>query len=85
MWNANEMMGGFGWFGGSGMFLGPVLMIGFWALIIYLFVLVIRWAVGGTAGTPSTDSSALELLKERFARGEIDEREYEDRKRRLLS
>ena len=84
MHGQNGMMEGFGWFGGGGMFLGPLLMIGFWALVIYLIVLAVRWIGGGTHSTPPNERTALDILKERYARGEIDEREYEERKKTLL-
>jgi putative membrane protein len=69
------MMGsGFG-FGFSG--LGMVLV---WVVIIGAVVLLVR-AFAGSA--PRGGNSAKQVLDERFARGEIDREEYED-KRRLL-
>ncbi len=85
MWNQNAMMDGFGWFGGGGgMFIGPLIMIGFWALAIYLVVLFFRW-ISGRADRPTTLPHApLDILKERYARGEIDEREFTQSKKVLL-
>ncbi len=83
MFGQNGMMEGFGWSGGGGMFFGPLLMIGFWVLILYFIVLVIRWVFGGAGGAGSNERTALDILAERYARGEIDKREYEDRKRTL--
>ncbi|MGE5154909.1 MAG: SHOCT domain-containing protein [Bdellovibrio bacteriovorus] len=71
------MMGnglGFG-FGIPG--LGMVLV---WVLIIVAVVLLVRVFAGGL---PRGGKSARQLLDERFARGEIDQQEYEE-KRRLL-
>ena len=69
------MMGsGFG-FGFSG--LGMVLV---WVVIIGAVVLLIRAFAGSASGG---GNSARHLLDERFARGEIDREEYEE-KRRLL-
>jgi putative membrane protein len=57
-----------GWYGM--MFLGPVMMLLFIAAVV---VLAVRW-LGGTGGAAprASQSRALEILKERFARGEID-------------
>jgi putative membrane protein len=74
-----------GW-GGSG-WLGPVFMIFFWVLIIVLIILLIRWLVTSshhqTSGTQREDS-AVEILKRRYARGEIDKEEFEAKKKDLL-
>ncbi len=74
-----HMWGGeWGW---GGMFLGPVFGILFIAAIAIAIVLVVR-ALGG--GAPARGGrSALDILDERFARGEIDREEYEERKRVL--
>jgi putative membrane protein len=67
------------------MFLGPLWMIVVLAVVIAVTVLLIRWLggpwQGGTA--PPPNRTALDILKERFARGEIDKAEYEDRRRVL--
>ena len=74
-------MGGYGmgWFGG-------IFMLVFWILIIVGIVFLIRWLIhstkGGTGGTQS-GSRAMEILKERYARGEINKEEYEEKKRDL--
>jgi putative membrane protein len=47
----------------------------FWAAVIALIVWVIRRLVSAGSST-----SALSILNERFARGEIDQQEYEKRK-----
>jgi putative membrane protein len=47
--------------------------------------LVVRW-LGGVGGGPAQGSkpkAALDILEERFARGEIDKDEFEDRRRAL--
>ena len=79
---------GWGWHGGwAGMILGPVMMIAFVALIVVLVVLAVRW-LGGTSG-PSTGVGEsqgprpLDVLEDRFARGEIDKDEFEERRRVL--
>lgn len=71
------------WHGGwYGMFFGPIMMI----IFIGVAVLLVRWFGGSThvAGPPrSPEKDPLDILKERFARGEIDKDEYEERRRIL--
>lgn len=67
---------------GSGFGIGiPGLgMILFWGLILVFVVWLARWLVGDRSGSRK---SAGEILDERFARGEIDQGEYEQKKRAL--
>jgi putative membrane protein len=56
----------------------------FLALIVVGVVLVVRsFSHGGQAPPQSDRSRALDILDERFARGEIDQQEYEERRRTL--
>lgn len=77
-------MMGWGWGGGGyGMIFGPLFMIVLMAAAVAL-ILVFARAVGGPWHAPvSSGRTALDILKERFARGEIDKQEYEDRRRVL--
>jgi len=69
------MMGyGMGW-------LGMIMMVVFWGLLIVGGVFLVKWLVqatgrGGAAPT-SGGGRALEILKERYARGEITKAEFE--------
>jgi putative membrane protein len=58
-------------------------MVAFWALVITVVVLAVRYLAGprGTAASPSGsgETRAEGVLAERFARGEIDENEYRQR------
>ncbi|HYL88841.1 MAG TPA: SHOCT domain-containing protein [Burkholderiales bacterium] len=73
--------GGWGW----GMGFGWIFMILFWALVILGIVALAKWlfSVGGGAG--SSGKSALDLLKERYARGEVSREQYEQMRRDLES
>ena len=73
------MMGGWGmgWFGG-------IFMIIFWVLVLAGLVLLIKWLIQSTNRVKSdagNSNRALEILKERYARGEIDTAEFEDKKK----
>ena len=75
-----HMMGHGGW-----MFLGPVMMIAFIAIAVAAVVLLVRRVDDRSRGArASSESNATDILKERFARGDIDKEEYEER-RRILS
>ena len=75
------MMGGWGmgWF-------GSIFMLIFWGLVIVGLVLLIRRLVFSTrkdADPALGGSRAMEILKERYARGEIDREEFEQKKQDL--
>ena len=78
------------WWGGGwhAMIFGPLLMIFLLAVAIAIALLLVRWLGGpwhsaATLTPPPAARSALDILKERFARGEIDKNEYEERRRVL--
>jgi putative membrane protein len=70
------MMGGFGW----GWM--PLLLVVFWGLVIWGIVAVVR-GTGHPKGCHATTETALEVLKRRYALGEIKKKEYEEKKRDL--
>jgi len=80
------MMGwgsGHGWMSGGGIF-----MILFWGLVILGVIALVRWLwMSGTGNGKDSGKApgktALDILQERYARGEIERDEYE-RKRRDL-
>ena len=74
------------WDGGwHGWFFGPIMMIMMIAVVVVVVVLLTRWFGGSGHGTPFVRSARtpLDILKERFARGEIDQEEFEERRRVL--
>jgi putative membrane protein len=74
------------WSGGWGMwFLGPVMMLLFIAAAVVLVVLLVRWLGGDGSAAPSAPrgKAPLDILQERFARGEIDAKEFEARRKLL--
>lgn len=82
MWNfSNNPMGawgfGFGW----------IFMVLFWILIIWGFIAFIRWLSESNKNNERTskDNKALDVLKERYAKGEIDKKEFDQKKKDLTS
>ena len=64
-------MGGWGWL--------------WFVLIVLVIVLLVAWNTrrSGRAGRGDGEDDALRILEERFARGEIDREEYEERRQAL--
>ena len=75
------------WSGGwYGWFFGPIMMIVMIAVAVLLVVLLVRWVGGfgpGRAGHTPQEKTPLDILKVRFARGEIDKEEFEERRKVL--
>lgn len=73
--------------GWHGWFFGPIMMIVFIAVAVVVVVLLVRWLGGGTQAQPHhmhpIGKTPLDILKERFAKGEIDKEEFEERRRIL--
>ncbi len=66
--------------GGFGMGFGWILWIAIIALIVFLVWQNLRQdkTLGGSKNSP------LEILKQRYAKGEVDKEEYEEKKRDLI-
>jgi putative membrane protein len=73
-----------GWGWGVGGFVMMILMMGlFWAAIVATIVWGIRQFRPRDASSPGGSTSAMRILEERFARGEIDADEFQ-RRREIL-
>ncbi len=73
------------WWGGGG--LGFLWMALWWLVVIGGAVLLIRWAFGtrmGMTGNATHNESPLDILKKRYAHGEINKEEFEQKKQDLL-
>jgi putative membrane protein len=78
--NNNMMNFGFGTMGGFGF----IFMILWWVLIIAGIVALIKWLVGQSSSTGgSHERTPLEILKERYAIGDINKQEFEEKKKDL--
>jgi putative membrane protein len=69
-------MNEYGWHDMMG-FGGGLFMVVFWILVILLIVVLVRALSNrGSEPTARSGDQALNLLKERYARGEIDREQY---------
>ncbi len=69
------------WAWGAGGVVMMVMMLVFWSAVIVSLVLGIRWLIHQAPASRS--DSALEILRRRYARGEINREEFETKKRDL--
>ena len=81
----------YGWHGGGDwghMIFGPLMMLVFVAAVIVVVILAVRWLGGARHGAvagsePRSKKTSFDILEERYARGEIDKDEFEERMRIL--
>ena len=69
----------------DGLVRGGIMMIVFWALIIWLIVWAVREVGGRNSRDTHSSSRALDILKERYAKGEIGKEEFESKKKDLTA
>lgn len=72
------------WNGWSGFFVMLISMVVFWGGMIWVIGYVVRQSSRPRDGR-SDEGHAIQILEERFARGDIDGDEFEERKRMLAS
>lgn len=77
MWGDGWGSAAYGWF--------ALMHLLWWAIVIIGIVGLVRWSLGGRRNRPgaAAENAALDILRERYARGEIGREEYEERKRVL--
>jgi putative membrane protein len=70
---------GWGWSG-----LGMVPMLLFWVLVILGIAVLVRWLAGGSSGARGEmPPRAMDILKARYAEGEISREQFEEMKREI--
>jgi putative membrane protein len=72
------------WYGGNGgwMWVGMVLMVVFWVAVIALIVWAVR-SFSGRMPAGSGGSNALDIARQRYAKGEITKGQYDQMKKDL--
>lgn len=73
------------WFWGLGMLVGMGMFFLFCGLVLVGLVLLVRWLWVQNRPAPRGQDSPLEILKRRYARGEITREEFESIRRDLLA
>jgi putative membrane protein len=85
-WHMGHGMMDWGYYGIS--WFWHISMIVFWIAIIVGIVFLIRWLIISTRNGfkgPNREDSDLEILRKRYAQGEINKEEFEEKKRDLLA
>ncbi len=73
--------GNYGW--GMGFGFGWLLMAPFWILVILGVIYLVKLIAGGRKGEDK-EETALEIVKKRYAKGEINKEEFEKIKNDLM-
>lgn len=85
-WSMGNMMGWSNFGLRSGWtWLGWIFMLLFWILIIIWIIVPVKWLIDQITGKgKEKEKSSLDILKERYAKGEIDKKEFEEKKKDLI-
>jgi len=75
-----HMMFDYGFLGMSGGFVGVIFMILLWILIMAGSIYLVKYL----SQSRQQDKTPLDILKERYAKGEINKEEFEKRKKDLV-
>jgi len=79
MWFLGSHMGGWWW-------LMMIFYVFFLAGIVILIIFLVKWLSGPERrGLPPSKDEPLEILKRRYAKGEIDKEQFEQMKKDLKS
>ncbi len=70
--------GDYGW----GMGFGWLIMVLFWILVIVGIVYIVK-LIAGAGKKEGREETALDILKKRYAKGEINKEEFEEKKKDL--
>lgn len=70
------MQGNFGWMGITSM----IIHLLFWAVVIYFAIKLVNKYVKNVDESKIKENSAMSILRERFAKGEIDSEEFKQKK-----
>ncbi len=79
-----NMMMGLGNYTAAGGWIGLIFMTAFLVLAVAGIIVLVKFLLGQPVGRSENDS-ALEILKQRYARGEISKEEFEEKKKDLSS
>jgi putative membrane protein len=71
------------WMWGAGGLVMMLVVLAFWGVLIAGIVVAIRWFL--VQGQEARSDTALQILRERYARGELSREEFEARKRDLTA
>ena len=73
------------WGGNGWSWIGGLIMLLWWALVVLAIIWLIRYVVhnSGERVARGPEESALDILRKRYARGEIDRKEFEEKRKDL--